>query len=82
MEGAKFSVVICDHYSLQWLDNLKNPQGRLGRWALRLQQCNYKIIHRKGRDNIVADTLSRSVPISCDVINLDSEDDIIQDGRQ
>lgn len=73
LEGAKFSV-ICDHYSLQWLDNLKNPQGRLGRWALRLQQFDYKIIHRKGRDNIVADTLSRSVPISCDIINLDSED--------
>lgn len=73
LEGAKFSVV-CDHYSLQWLDNLKNPQGRLGRWALRLQQFDYKVIHRKGRDNVVADALSRSVPVSCENIELDENE--------
>lgn len=60
LEGAKFSVVT-DCYSLQWLDNLQNPQGRLGRWALRLQQFDYTVIHRKGKDNVVPDALSRPV---------------------
>lgn len=33
------------------------------RWAVRMQQYGFKIIHRKGKDNLVPDTLSRSVPI-------------------
>lgn len=79
LEGSKFSVV-SDHYSLQWLDNLKNPQGRLGRWALRLQQFDYKVVHRKGRDNVVADGLSRSVPGSCDVLEISEIDlEVVQD---
>lgn len=61
LEGAKFQV-ITDHYSLKWLDNLKNPQGRLGRWTLRLQQFDFEVIHRKGREHIVPDALSRAVP--------------------
>lgn len=60
LEGAKFSVVT-DCYSLQWLDNLKNPQGRLGRWALRLQQFDYTVVHRKGKENVVPDALSRLI---------------------
>lgn len=60
IEGAKFQV-ITDHSSLIWLLKLNNPVGRLGRWALKLQQYNYDITHRKGKFNDVADALSRSV---------------------
>lgn len=59
LEGYKFNV-ITDHASLTWLDNLKDPCGRLGRWAVRLQQFDYKIIHRKGKENEGPDALSRS----------------------
>lgn len=65
LEGAEFEV-ITDHYSLLWLSNLKDPRGRLARWALRLQQFNYTIRHRKGKDHLVPDALSRTVPfIDC-----------------
>lgn len=59
VEGTKFTV-ITDHYSLLWLNNLKDPQGRLARWALRLQPYDFQLIHRKGKDNVVPDLLSRS----------------------
>lgn len=62
IEGTHFTV-ITDHASLLWLDRLESPSGRLARWAIRLQQYDYTIIHRKGKYNIVPDVLSRSVPV-------------------
>lgn len=68
LEGSRFSV-ITDHHSLVWLHNLKDPGGRLSRWALRLQPYDYDIIHRKGKDHLVPDALSRAVP---DLTELDN----------
>ncbi|KAK9678910.1 RNase H-like domain found in reverse transcriptase [Popillia japonica] len=62
IEGIHFTV-ITDHYSLVWLQNLKDPMGRLARMAVKLQQYNFKIVHRRGKDHVVADALSRSVPV-------------------
>lgn len=63
IEGAHFKV-ITDHHSLVWLNNLKDPVGRLARWAVRMQQFDFEMIHRKGKDNLVADALSRSVSVA------------------
>lgn len=62
IEGIRFTV-ITDHASLLWLQNLKNPAGRLGRWALRLQPYDFEIRHRKGKFMVVADALSRAVSV-------------------
>jgi transposase InsO family protein len=61
LEGAKFKV-ITDHYSLKWLNSIKDPIGRIARWAVRMQQYNFEVEHRKGKHNIVPDALSRAVP--------------------
>lgn len=59
VEGTKFTVVT-DHHSLLWLRNIKDPTGRLCRWAIKLSQHNMEIQHRKGHLNVVADVLSRA----------------------
>lgn len=59
VEGVKFTV-ITDHASLQWLRNLKDPTGRLARWALRLQAHTIDWVYRKGALNVVPDALSRA----------------------
>lgn len=62
IEGVPFTV-ITDHASLMWLQNLRDPAGRLGRWALRLQAYDFALKHRKGKLMVVADALSRSVDV-------------------
>lgn len=62
IEGSKFRV-ITDHASLLWLRNLRDPTSRLARWALKLQEFDFALMHRKGKLNVIADALSRSVEI-------------------
>lgn len=58
IEGHTFKV-ITDHASLKWLMGQKDLQGRLARWAIKIQGFDFTIEHRKGRDNVVPDALSR-----------------------
>lgn len=44
----------------------------------RLQQYNFKLQFTLGRDNVVANLLSRSVPPDSTCAQVDSEEDLIQ----
>lgn len=59
IEGYCFNI-ITDHSSLKWLMPTRDLSGRLARWSLKLQNYDFTIEHRKGKCNIVADSLSRS----------------------
>lgn len=72
VEGVRFTV-ITDHASLMWLRNLKDPSGRLGRWALRLQAYDFSLKHRKGKFMVVADALSRAIE-KVDIVPVPSPD--------
>ena len=52
-----FTIVI-DHRSLIWLFNVNDPGLILMRWRLKLEEYDYKIIHKAGNTN--ADALSRN----------------------
>ena len=43
----------------KWLMIVKDPTGRLARWSLLLQQFDFTIHHRAGKNNGNADALSR-----------------------
>jgi len=56
--GAEFTIRT-DHAALRWLKTLKEPEGQLARWLGKLEQYNYRIVHRAGREHNNADSLSR-----------------------
>lgn len=71
--GTRPFTVVTDHASLRWFMRLENPTGRLARWGCRLSQFDFIIEHRKGKDNVVPDALSRLLRV--EVINTPSNDE-------
>lgn len=56
--GRKFQI-LTDHRPLTWLMNLKDPNSKLIRWRLKLEEYQYDIVYKKGKINTNADALSR-----------------------
>lgn len=56
--GKKFTIMT-DHKPLVYLFSMKDPSSRLLKFRLTLEEYDYKILYVKGRDNAVADALSR-----------------------
>lgn len=56
--GTHFTVM-SDHRPLVYLYGLKDPSSKLTRIRLELEEYNFEVIHIKGKDNVVADALSR-----------------------
>lgn len=59
--GRTFTIYT-DHRVLQWLFNCQNPSSILVRWRLRLNEYQYEIKYKPGRENSNADGLSRLFP--------------------
>lgn len=48
-----------DHKALQWLEQMKDTNGRITRWYLALQPFRFTVHHVPGKENLTADYLSR-----------------------
>ena len=56
--GIEF-VLQTDHVPLSYIQKCKIESGRIMRWALFLQNYQFKVEAMKGSDNVCADHLSR-----------------------
>ncbi|XP_034565107.1 uncharacterized protein LOC117830889 isoform X4 [Notolabrus celidotus] len=57
--GREFTLET-DHRALQWMQRMRDTNGRITRWYLALQPFRFSIQHIPGRANLTADYLSRS----------------------
>ena len=80
VHGVHFNV-ITDHNALVWLISIRDPSGKLARWAIYLQSYDYEIKHRKGHKQSNVDTLSRPVltvsvasPLANDILDIMTTD--------
>lgn len=72
--GQKFQIVT-DHKPLTWLFSLKEPNSKLVRWRLKLEEYDYEIVYKKGTKNTNADALSRLEPETFNELNVNSCDE-------
>ena len=56
---ANHFKVYTDHYSLQWLRSMKNESALLHRWAAQLEDYDFEILHRPGKNQGHVNALSR-----------------------
>lgn len=78
--GNKF-IIYTDHRPLAWLYSLKEPNSKLTRWRLRLEEYDFDIRYKKGPQNTNADALSRiklnalEDEIESMIVNIDSDNE-------
>ena len=49
-----------DHNPLKNIRSKKDPRGKIANWLMELEEYDYEIEHIPGKNNVVADSLSRS----------------------
>jgi len=60
LEGSQYPILVrTDHQPLTWLNTRPVMTARLARWVARLTGYDFKIDYVKGKENVVADALSR-----------------------
>jgi hypothetical protein len=61
LHGTQPFTLLTDHDSLKYHRTMPQLEGRLARWVEKMAEFDYTLKHIPGKDNIVADALSRRV---------------------
>jgi len=59
-------VIRTDHAALSWLRKTPEPMPQLARWLTLIEQFDYEVVHRHGKQHANADGLSRRPTITDD----------------
>ena len=72
--------VVTDHFALKYLQTAKMPTGRRARWIMYLQQFDFEITYRPGKENKNADALSRTPEIvECNFVGVKTQEEEIEE---
>ena len=66
LKGAPGITLLTENRPLQWLKQQRDPKHTYARWLMELQEVPFKIEYRSGRENQVADYLSRNPEMTFD----------------
>ncbi|CAB4038014.1 Retrovirus-related Pol poly from transposon [Paramuricea clavata] len=66
--GRKVTIYT-DHKALKWLRDIKQPNGKLARWILKLEEYDYTIEHLPNTKMQHADALSRA-PVNTTLVSM------------
>ena len=61
--GRKFTIVT-DHKPLTWIFRMNDPHSRIMRMKLKLQEFDYTIVYKRGKENSNSDALSRMFSVT------------------
>lgn len=75
LDGVKF-IVETDHSALRSVLKTREPTGRIARWVMRLQELDFEVRHRPGKQMELPDMLSRMESTSHDHVAVASYDGI------
>ena len=70
-------IIKSDHRPLTWLLQVNSPSGRIARWQLLLSEYNFTVQYLQGRENIVADFLSRIKQQGADMLEDEIESRVL-----
>lgn len=72
--GSRKVKIITDHQPLTYALSSKNNNSKMKRWKAILEEYNYELHYKPGKNNVVADTLSR-IPMAVNSMTMTQHSD-------
>lgn len=67
--GRSDTIVLTDHQPITFSIKHENPNNKLRRWYAFMEECGVTLRYKPGKENVVADALSRQYQINANTID-------------